>query len=124
MTLQAPYNHTGTRVIVALNAAKAFTLLEWGYLWKCLKCFGFGPNYIKWVQLLYQAPVAQISTNALVSDPFHLHRETHQRCPPSPLLYALATESLAIPLRANPSVQGLGVASLVENTGLLADDTL
>lgn len=45
---------------VALDTAKTFDSVEWCYLWTCLGKFGLGPKFIKWVQLLYQAPEARV----------------------------------------------------------------
>lgn len=50
-------------MVVALDTAKAFDCMEWLYLWECLRCCGFGPNFIKWVQILYQTPKARIFIN-------------------------------------------------------------
>lgn len=47
INLQAPYDNTGTRVVFALDTAKAFESVEWCYLWKCLECYGYGPKCIQ-----------------------------------------------------------------------------
>lgn len=117
MNIQAQHDNSGTRVVVALNTAKAFDSVEWQYLWECLQ--GFGPNFIKWVQLLYQSPKARIFVNSWISDQFPLERGMLQGCPLFPLLYALAAEPLAIAIRAAPNVAGL-----LEKIGLYADDTI
>lgn len=104
MNIQADHENTGDRAVVALDAAKAFDSVEWGYLWECLRGFGFGPNFIKWVKLLYYAPSARVVVNGWTSDPFPLGRGTRQGCPLSHLLYTLAVEPLAISLRLNPNV--------------------
>lgn len=62
MNLQAGHDQIGSRV-VSLDAAKAFDSVEWDYLWECLAWFGFGPNFIKWIQLLYQNPGSRVSVN-------------------------------------------------------------
>lgn len=72
MDIQACHDVVGSRVVVALDAAKAFDSVEWGYLWECLRGFGFGPKFIKWVQLLYFSPVAQVAVNGWLSDPLPL----------------------------------------------------
>lgn len=107
MNLQVPHGCTSTRVIVTLDAPRAFDLVEWCYLWQCLKHFGFGPNFIKWVQLLYQVLVARVSAINWISDPFPLFQGALQGCPLSPLLCTLVTEPLAISLRAYSSIWGL-----------------
>lgn len=73
---QAVHADVGSRVIVALDTAKAFDSEEWQYLWGCLRGFGFGLNFIKWIQLLYQAPRGRVAANGWTSKPFDLTRGT------------------------------------------------
>lgn len=124
MNIQATHENIGDRAVVALDAAKAFDSVEWGYLWECLRRFGFGPRFIKWVQLLYFSPEARVLVNGKTSDSFSLELETRQGCPLCPLLYALAVEPLAISLRTHPGVRCLRMGNLVETVSLYADDML
>lgn len=104
--------------------AKAFDSIEWNYLCGCLGRYGFGPNFIKWVKLLYQNPTATVVANGWPSQKFDLGRGTRQGCPLSPLLYALAAEPLAISIRADPEIVGLKLGPLTEKISMYADDTL
>lgn len=104
--------------------AKVFDSVEWRYLWECLRKFGFGPKFIKWLQLLYQAPTACIQVNGSISSSFPLSRGTRQGYPISPLLYALAVEPLAIAIRNHPGINGLRRRQLTEVISLYADDML
>lgn len=124
MNLQSQHTEIGSRVVVSLDAAKAFDSVEWGYFWECLHNFRFGPKFIKWLQLLYQAPTARIQVNGRTSRPFQLSRGTRQGFPISPLLYALAVEPLAIALRNHPGIRGLRCGQLTEVISLYADDML
>lgn len=124
INLQATHENVGTRVIVTLDTAKAFDSVEWGYLWCCLERYGFGPNFIQWVQLLYQNPTARVVANGWPSQKFDLHRGTRQGCPLSPLLYALAAEPLAVSIRTDPEIIGLKTGTLTEKISMYADDTL
>lgn len=63
MNIQAQHDNSGTKVIVALDTAKAFDSVEWPSLWECLHNYGFGPHFIEWVKLLYQTPKARIFVN-------------------------------------------------------------
>lgn len=124
MNLQATHDNVGSRVVVSLDAPKAFDSVEWSYLWECLHRFGFGPSFIRWLQLLYQAPTARIHVNGKTSNPFSLSRGTHQGCPISPMLYALAVEPLAIALRTHPDLRGLRMGQVTEVISLYVDDML
>lgn len=53
--LQIPSAHSQTRVLVALDNKKAFDTVIWSYMLSVLQVFGFGPNFCKWVNLLYKS---------------------------------------------------------------------
>ena len=67
--------------VVVLNAEKAFNRIEWEYLFYMLNMFGFGPNFIKLIRLIYTDPTASVHTNSISSDIFpyaeELNREIH-----------------------------------------------
>lgn len=56
--------------------------------------------------------------------PFKLYRVTHQGCPLSPLLFALAIEPLAIAIPYNINIQGLRYKTCNEHIALYANDIL
>lgn len=63
---------------VALNAAKAFDRVEFDYLFEVLQRYGLGPEFIKWIRLLYSAPMASVLVNGCASAAFHLGRGMRQ----------------------------------------------
>lgn len=58
LNMQTQTDNIGHCVLLSLDANKAFSSVEWPYLWQTLRQFGFGDTFISWVQLLYHAPVA------------------------------------------------------------------
>lgn len=82
-------------MVISLDAEKAFDCVEWSYLFNVLHKFNLGENFIRWVKLLYNNPLAAVIINGCRSDNFSLHLSTCQGCPLSPALFALAIEPLA-----------------------------
>lgn len=111
-------------IVVSLDAAKAFDRIEWPYLFKTLNKFGFGPNFINYISLVYLNPNAKIIINRLVSESFELRQGMPQECLLSPVLFVLSLEPLAILIRENHNIRGI-VAPVTEmKISLFADDIL
>ena len=86
---------------------------------------GFGPSFISWVDLFYHRVQSAVNVNGYLSSFFSLPRGVRQGCPPSPLLYVLVSEVLAVNIRCNPCISGLclpGAFPLSPNSQY-ADDT-
>lgn len=103
--------------ILSLDAEKAFDRIEWGYLFETLRRYGLGIEYLKWLKLLYNKPLAQVITNSNISKLFNLARGTRQGCPLSPLLFLCAVEPLAMTIRKSPDIKGVKIG-----ISLFADD--
>ena len=43
-------------ILLMLDFAKAFDSLEWNFMFKTLKKFGFHDDFIKWIKVLYNRP--------------------------------------------------------------------
>lgn len=93
-------------------------------MFRCLDGFGYGPNFISWIKLLYTLPKASVVTNNKRSQYFQLLRGTRQGCPVSPLLFALAIEPLSITLKSLPSISGIRRGGVEHRISLYADDLL
>lgn len=117
-------NKHESEVLLSLDAEKAFDRVEWDFLFSTLSRFGFGPQYISLIKLLYAQPKASVRTNNMDSSFFSLHRSTRQGCPLSPLLFALTMEPLAILLRSSKDYKGIVRGGIEHKVSLYADDLL
>ena len=103
--------HSFTNISKLLNiihSSASTAVLRWllHWMWRkllifaCLRKFGYGPNFIPWIRLLYTLPRASVITNDKQSQYFQLSRGIRQGCPISLLLFALAIESISITLKS------------------------
>ena len=120
----SPNTSQAAETVISLDAEKAFDRIEWDYLFSVLGKFGFGSKIISWIQLLYSAPSACVTTNFQRSEYFPLSRGTRQGCPMSPLFFSIAIEPLSIALKSSSCFTGIFRAGLEHRVSLYADDLL
>ena len=60
-------------IVLSLDAMKAFECIEWSNIYQFIKLntFGFCPNLINYIYMIYSA---NIITNSIISKPFELHK--------------------------------------------------
>ena len=109
-------------LLIFIDFQKAFDSLEWNFLLSCLEAFSFGPDFIRWFKTFYKNIQSCVINNGLMSEYFTLERGVRQGDPPSPYLFVVAIESLAIGIRKNQAIKGIMIGN--EETKLLqcADD--
>lgn len=115
MQLQA--DNRGHRVLLSLDANKAFNSIGWRYSWAVLSRFGSGDRFIAWVRLLYASPEATIRMSDGMSHAFALGRGVS--CPP-----ALCYRHRAISGPGESPPPGFRFCGLHEKIMLYADDML
>jgi len=112
-----------TSYVVALDQSKAFDRVDWSFLVRTLERFGFGPNFIGQVKLLYTNIYSQIKVNNFLTDPIPVLRGVRQGCPLSMLLYILVAEALANYVKANGNIVGVKFHNIEIKLSQFADDT-
>ena len=120
----SPASTETPEVVVSLDAEKAFDRLEWGYLFEVLKRYHIGSKFISWIKLLYSSPKASVNTNGTRSQYFTLSRGTRQGCNLSPMLFAVAVETLSMALKSAGFTQGIRRGGIDHILSLYADDLL
>ena len=94
-------------ILLGLDQLKAFDRVEYRWLMKVLECFGFGPQFLQWVKVLYTNLRASVIINGHISEDFKYTRGVRQGDPFSPLLYVLCIEPFANRVRLDPDINGL-----------------
>ena len=73
----------------------------------CVKKFGFGNEFRKWIQILMKNPLSCIISGGKVTPYFKLERATRQGDPISAYLFIIALEVVFSLIKANPGIEGL-----------------
>ena len=110
-------------ILLFIDFEKAFDSLEWTFLEKCLNQFGFGPDFIRWVNIFYKDIQSCVINNGLCSQCFNIERGVRQGDPLSPYLFVTAVEILAIAIRSQDDIKGIKLNNLETKLLQFADDT-
>lgn len=69
------------RALLSLDAEKAFDKVEWPYLFMVLERFGYKNNFLRWIQILYSNPTAEILTKRTYQTIFQLKEDVVKDVP-------------------------------------------
>ena len=110
---------------ISIDQMKAFDRVSHDFLFACLERFGFGPNFINWIKLIYHDASSSVKTSGWLTSFIKLERGLRQGWALSMPLYVLTAETMAINIRENPRIHGIGPPDSEEELKLLqyADDT-
>ena len=110
-------------LLLFLDFEKAFDTLEWTFIQKTLKYFGYGPQLLKWINIFYCNTESCILNNGWVSNFFKPTRGVRHGCPLSPYLFVLSVEVMAEAFRKNEKIRGITVKAKNIKLRQYADDT-
>lgn len=96
-------------MLLSLDIQKAFDSVSWQYIFSLFDHWGFGERFLGTIEALYSWPTALIRLLVYHSSPIRIARGTRQGCPLSPLVFAIAIETLAIEILVNPDIRGFPV---------------
>jgi len=96
-------------LILKIDQEKAFDRVSHLYLFKLLEKFGFGPVFCKWIKILYTDIFSAVKCNGHLTKYFPIKNSVRQGCPISALLFVLTAEPLALAIKAEKDIKGIGI---------------
>ena len=115
-------------ILLAVDFKAAFDSISKDYILWAFKQFGFGPSFIKWIDVLTKQTKSAINYMGWISESFDMESGIRQGCPFSPMAFVVALEILAIKIRNDHNIKGLNIPKGKEHyeqslkTLLYADD--
>ena len=110
-------------IVAFLDFEKAFDKLNWTFMDKSLKAFGFGPNFRKWISIMYNDISSCVINNGYTSQYFKLKCGIRQGCPLSALIFIMCAETLTSAIKKNDNIKGVFINGVEIKSTQLADDT-
>ena len=94
------------------------------FLYKVLEKMDFGPNFIRWVKILYTYPEACVLVNGYLTRTFSTIRGARQGCALSMQLYDVFEEPMVEEIRSDDEIKGIPLpgTQLTALANLYADD--
>ncbi|CAM2112967.1 unnamed protein product [Caretta caretta] len=110
--------------LLSLDQEKAFDRVDHGYLLSTLRVFGFGPQFVGFLQVLYASAECLVRLNWTLTELVSFGRGVWQGCPLSGQLYALAIKPFLYLLRRRLTGLALREPELRLVLSAYADDVL
>ena len=110
--------------IISLDFEKAFDSLNWNFMQKVVKKFGFGNFFSTWITILYNDPSLVIKNNGWLSNRIPMLKGIRQGCPLSALLFILSVECLAVKMRNSKLIHGIVIGGQELRILQYADDSI
>ena len=101
-------------MIISRDAEKAFDKIQHTFMIKALQKVGIEGTYLNIIKAICDKPTANIVLNGEKLKPFHLRSGTRQGCPPSPLLFNIVLEVLAMAIREEKEIKGIQIGKEVK----------
>ena len=110
-------------ILINLDFEKAFDSLDWKFMFKVLKAFGFGEDICRWISTFYYNVKSTVIVNGQTTGWFPVKRGCRQGDPVSPYIFVLCVEILAIMIREDKDIKGIQLKDTEHRITQFADDT-
>ena len=109
--------------LVTMDIEKAFDSLDNTFLISVLKKFGFGNNFVNWIENLISKQGSCVINVGNTTQYFHLEKGARQGDPFSDYIFVVALEVLSFLVRSNKDIKGLSILDHLFLYTAYADDT-
>ena len=110
-------------MLISIDFEKAFDSMEWDFVFRSMRYYGFPDKFVNWIKLLYNDIESCIINDGNISRFFTPSRGVRQGCPASPYLYIIGAEVLACFIRASISIPCIPISQSHSAVSMYADDT-
>ena len=110
-------------LLLNIDCETAFDSLDWKFMFKVLKAFGFKQDTCRWIETFHTNIKSNVIVNGQPSKCFPICRGCRQGDPISPYLFILCVEILGIMIRENKDIKGIFVNNVEHKLSQYADDT-
>ena len=115
-------NQNKPGAMICIDFEKAFDSISHKFMLRVLEKFNFGPNFIKWMSILYAEPKFKIKNNGWLSTSYNMERGIRQGCSASALIFLLVVEILSTMIRRNSMINGIKIGEAEHKLIQYADD--
>ena len=92
-----------------MDVERAFDSLDHSFLISVLKKFGFGKNFITWIEILLKDQQSCVINGGTTTQCFNLERGAPQGDPVSAYLFILVLEILFLFIKKHPEIKGIEI---------------
>ena len=110
-------------LLMLIDFEKAFDSISWKFLYQVLKNFGFGPDFIRWIELFNSNIKATVLQAGFLSEFINIERGCKQGDPIAPYLFIICAQILCTLINKNKAIKGVQVGSEEYKITQFADDT-
>ena len=106
-----------------IDFEKAFDSNSWTFLYKALQVFGYGKEFIQWIELFNTDIKAYILQCGYLSSEISIERGCRQGDPIATYLFLLEAEILSLLIKVNVHIMGIKINNTEFKLTQFADDT-
>ncbi len=96
-------------ILIALDYSKAFDNISKEFMMESFKIFGFGNNFVQWINVLNTDTSSCMNYCGWLSEYFNIECGIRQGCPISPMCFVLACELLSCKIRQSDQIKGINL---------------